>query len=100
MKYMVISKSKTQHSILWTKNHNTSDEVHISGKYTERRIRTSSGNKMQNRTGSNNFRENEDLYLQIKIRLVSCYVYVLLNEVEAWTISEPMEKKIQAFVWI
>lgn len=45
---------------------------------------------------------NRDLSLELKNRIVNCYIYpVLLYEVKSWTISEAMEKRIPAFqMWI
>lgn len=43
-----------------------------------------------------------DLNLTLKKRIVRCYIYsTLLYGVEAWTLSEAMERKLQAFeMWI
>uniref|UniRef100_A0A8D8Q737 Uncharacterized protein n=2 Tax=Cacopsylla melanoneura TaxID=428564 RepID=A0A8D8Q737_9HEMI len=46
--------------------------------------------------------KSHDLHLDIKIRLLRCYVFsVLFYGVEAWTLTEASAKKIEAFeMWL
>lgn len=109
-KYMVISKTKNQRTILWADNQVvqrvskftylgcTLNEEWDHSQEIKCRIEKARAVFVKMKT----LLCSKDLSLQLKRRLISCYVYsVLLYGVEAWTISETMEKRIQAFeMWI